>query len=448
MKIDGWLSTAAQAVPEHVALVAGDERLSYAELDARARGAARRLAGLGVSRGDQVALVLEPSAEYVVLIHGLVKLGAVVAPLDPRLTGPERDSMLSGLAPRLVLRDAAAQLDAPEASDVELDEQTETDDVHCVIHTSGSSARPKPVELTYGNHLWNAIGSGVRIGVAPTDLWLCCLPLHHIGGLAIVLRSALYRTGIVVDRFDPAAISDRLRSEPVTIASLVPTMLGRLIDAGADLASLRCILLGGGPAPQALVERALDVRAPVTPTYGLTEAASQVATMSPGEVRRKPGSVGPPILTTEVRIDDEDGAICVRGPTVAPQAVDAEGWLRTTDLGRLDEEGYLYVLGRSDDVIVSGGENVSPEEVEQVLLEHPAIVDAGVTAADDPEWQQAVLATVVLSDGADVSEAELREFCRERLAGFKVPKAIAFAPALPRNAQGKLLRRELGGKRD
>ena len=221
-------------------------------------------------------------------------------------------------------------------------------------------------------------------------------------------------------------------------------MLSRLLDAEVDVGALRCLLLGGGPAPQALIDRALEAGAPVTPTYGLTEAASQVATMSPGEVRSKPGSVGPPILTTEVRIAD-DGVICVRGPSVAPKVAGEEGWLRTNDVGRLDDDGYLYVLGRADEVILSGGENVSPEEVEDVLLEHPAVSDAGVAATDDPEWQQAVVARVVLGDGREVSEAELRDFCRERLAGFKVPKAIKFVTELPRNAQGKLLRRELGG---
>jgi len=371
-----------------------------------------------------------------------VKIGAVAAPLDPNLTDDERDGLVSGIAPRLVLRGPQEVLEA-KAAPVDLDESTETEDIHCVIHTSGSGGRPKPVELTYGNQLWNAVGSGVRIGVAPTDRWLCCLPLHHIGGLAIVMRSALYRTGIVLERFEPEPVKSRLTSEPVSIISLVPTMLTRLLDAGADLGALRCLLLGGAPAPQALVDRALDAGAPVTPTYGLTEAASQVATMSPGEASRKPGSVGPPILTTEIRIA-EDGVICVGGPSVAPGEVDDDGWMRTHDLGRLDDEGYLYVLGRSDDVIVSGGENVSPEEVERVLLEHPAVSDAGVGADEDPEWQQAVVASVVLSDGQQVDEAELREFCRGRLAGFKVPKAIRFVRELPRNAQGKLLRRELG----
>jgi O-succinylbenzoic acid--CoA ligase len=442
MKIDGWLSTAAEAVPEHVALIAGEESVSYGELDRRAADAARRLSGLGVGRGDRVVLVLEPSAEYVVLVHALVKVGAVAAPLDPRLTDAELEELAAALGPRLTVRDAREVLVAPEAADVDLDETMETESVHCVIHTSGSRGRPKPVELTYGNQLWNAIGSGVRIGVAPTDLWLCCLPLHHVGGLAIVMRSALYRTGLVLERFEPETIAKRLASDPVTIISLVPTMLSRLLDAGADLGALRCLLLGGGPSPQALVDRALDAGARVTPTYGLTETASQVATMSPGEAPERPGSVGPPILTTEVRIDD-DGVICVRGPSVAPGIADDHGWLRTNDVGRLDEDGYLYVLGRADEVIVTGGENVSPEEVEGVLLGHPAVVDAGVAAGEDPEWQQAVVASVVVTDGEEVTEAELREFCRERLAGFKVPKAITFVSELPRNAQGKLLRREL-----
>ena len=442
MKIDGWLSTAALAVPDHVALVSGDESLTYRELDERARTAARRLATLGVERGNRVALLLEPSVEYVVLLHSLVKLGAVVAPLDSRFTEKEVDALLEGLEPRLVIRDLGQVREASEAEGVDFDEDIETEQLHCVMHTSGSGGSPKPVELTYGNHLWNAIGSGVRIGVAPTDMWLCCLPLHHIGGLAIVLRSALYRTAIVLEPFAPDRIAKALVAQPVTIISLVPTMLARLLDAAADLAQLRCALVGGGPAPEPLVQRALSAGVRVTPTYGLTEAASQVTTMPPGEAGSKAGSSGPPILTTEVRIDD-GGRICVRGPSVAQDQLGEDGWLRTSDLGRLDEDGYLYVLGRHDEVIVSGGENVSPEEVERVLLEHPRVTDAGVAGVEDAEWQQAVVASVVLADGAQVSEEELRDFCRERLAGFKVPKSIAFVSELPRNEQGKLLRRDL-----
>jgi len=443
MKIESWLTATAAALPDQLALVAGDESLTYADLDRGARSAARRLASMGVERGDRVALLSGHSAEYVVILHALMKLGAVAVPLDRRLAEGELDELLGVLEPRLVLREPGESTEAAEATDVVLDEEIDLDAINCVIHTSGSGGRPKPVELTYGNQLWNAIGSGVRIGVAPTDRWLCCLPLHHIGGFAIVIRSALYRTGIVLEAFDPKAVASTIASEPVTVISVVPTMLARLLDEGAELDRLRCLLLGGGPCPPPLIERALDAGAPLSPTYGLTEACSQVATMAPGETRLKPGSAGPPILTTEVRIDDADGTILVRGPSVAPGTEGPDGWLRTNDLGRVDDEGYLYVLGRADEVIVSGGENISPEEVERVLLEHPAVADAGVTAEEHPEWQQTVVAHVVLRDGADVTVAELQGFCRERLAGFKAPKEIEFVAELPRNAQGKLLRRSL-----
>ena len=442
MKVDDWLAHAAEALPDRPALIAADRTMTFAELEAEARAAARRVAARGVGSGDRVAFVAEPTAATVVLLHGLTKLGAVAVPLDPRAPAADVDRLLAPIAPALVVEDPAEALSGPEGPQADLGAGFDTDGVHCLIHTSGTAGKPTAVELTYGNHLWSAIGAGVRIGVAPTDRWLCCMPLHHIGGLSIVLRCALYRIPIVLEPFDPAAVASALEHHGVTLVSLVPTMLSRLLDAEAPLARLRCAVIGGGPAPEALVERALDAGAPIAPTYGLTEAASQVATMPPGEVRERPGSSGPPILGTEIRVDDE-GRICVRGPTVAPGLAGADGWLVTGDLGRLDADGYLYVIGRADDVIVTGGKNVSPAEVEQVLLEHPAVADAAVHGREDPEWQQAVVASVVVADGGEVTEEELRLFCRERLAPHKVPKALTFVTALPRNAQGKLLRDRL-----
>jgi O-succinylbenzoic acid--CoA ligase len=269
------------------------------------------------------------------------------------------------------------------------------------------------------------------------------MPLHHIGGFAILVRGAVYRIAVELQSFDVESFGAAVSEHRATIVSLVPTMLSRLLDHGAPLEGLRCALLGGGPLPPALLERALGAGVPVAPTYGLTECASQVATMPPGEVRERPGSAGPPILTTELRIDD-DGVICVRGPSVAPGEVGEDGWLHTRDIGRLDEEGYLYVLGRVDDTIVTGGKNVAPAEVEQALLDHPGVADVAVHGRDDPEWQEAVVATVVLADGSDVGEEELRRFCRERLAPHKVPKSVSFVRELPRNSQGKLERDKLG----
>jgi O-succinylbenzoic acid--CoA ligase len=442
VRIDDWLARAAEGVPRQTALVAGDRALTFADLDRQATAAARQLAGLGVRRGDRVALPAQPSLDHAVLLHGMARLGAVAAPLDPAAPEAELEALLGPLEPRLVVLDPADALEAAE-HDALLGDYFDSEAPHSVIHTSGTSGPPKAVTLTYGNHLWNAVGSGVRIGVSPSDRWLCCMPLHHIGGFAILVRGALYRIAVELQPFETDAVAAALAERRATIVSLVPTMLARLLDAGAPLEHLRCVLLGGGPLPAPLLERALDAGVRVAPTYGLTECASQVATMAPGEVRERPGSAGPPILTTELRID-EDGLICVRGPSVAPGEAGPDGWLRTRDRGRLDEEGYLYVLGRADETIVTGGKNVAPAEVEAALLAHPAVADAAVYAREDPEWQEAVVATVVLAGPSAPSEEELREFCRERLAPHKVPKSVSFAPELPRNTQGKLQRDRLG----
>jgi O-succinylbenzoic acid--CoA ligase len=440
MKTENWLTRSAATTPDRVALVDGDDRLTLVGLERASCAFARQLATLGARRGARVALVLEPSARTVVLLHAVTKLGAVAVPLDPRLPDDELERRLAAVGASVVVRDPGEVEQAREA-DVVLERAIDLDAVHCVIHTSGTSGGAKPVELTYANHLWSAFGSAVRIGVEADDRWLCCLPLHHVGGLAIVLRSAIYGTAVVIERFEPVRVAEVIARERVTLASLVGTTLARLVAAGAELDRLRCALLGGGPVDAGVIERALAAGAPLAPTYGLTEAASQVTTLPPAQARLRPGSAGTPLLPTELRIDD--GTILVRGPTVAPGAAGPDGWLRTGDLGRLDEDGHLYVLGRADAVIVTGGENVSPEAVERVLLDHPAVADAAVNASADPEWQQAVVATVVARDDARPSAEELRRFCRERLAPFEVPKRFLFADSLPRDAQGKLRRGEL-----
>jgi len=439
MRTGDWLSRSAATVPGRLAVAAGAEELTFADLERRVRKAARQLAALGAAAGERTALVLEPSLDYVIFLHALVRLGAVAVPLDRALPERELEHRLERVRAGLVIRDPAEVADASPARD-RAERGIDLDAVHCVIHTSGTGGESKPVELTYGNHLWSALGSAARIGVDGEDRWLCSLPLHHVGGLAIVLRSAIYGSAVVLERFDPEAIRALIPARGVTLASLVGTTLARLLDAGAELDRLRCVLVGGGPVREDLIERALAAGAPIAPTYGLTEAASQVTTLPPGEAGRRPGSAGTPILPTEVRI--ADGAICVRGATVAPAAAGPDGWLRTGDLGRL-EDGHLYVLGRADDVIVTGGENVSPEEVERVLLAHPAVADFAVTGREDRRWQRAVVAVVVTRDGASADPEELREFCRSRLAPFAVPKQFRIVDRLPRDAQGKLRRREL-----
>ncbi len=441
MKISNWLSAAAAANPDRVALVDGDRRISYAELDHEASITARRLRALGVTSGARVATTLPAGAELVVLLHAAIRAGAALAPLDPNLPESKRAALLEPLAPALVIDDARQLSGAAEEADRGSPDEIDFDQALCVIHTSGSGGVPKPVTLTCANHLWSAVGSGMRIGMRPDDRWLCCLPMHHIGGLAIPIRCAIYGATAIIEPFEPAVTAATIGE--ATIVSVVATMLDRLLDHGIESRALRCALLGGGPAPASLIERAIEAGVPLAPTYGMTEACSQVTTLTPDELRRRPESAGRPIPGTKLTIDG-DGRIVVSGPTVAPAERDGAGRLRTGDLGRLDEDGYLYVLGRADEVIITGGENVSPEEVEQVIVGHPAVTDAAVFSRDDPQWQSAVVAAVVSREGSTVDVEQLRAYCRDRLPGYKVPKSFELVESLPRNSQGKLMRKQLG----
>jgi O-succinylbenzoic acid--CoA ligase len=440
MKLDDWLAQRSQSCPERTALVADGSDVTYAELEAEATWVARRLTAQGVRRGSIVAMTAHPRREQVVMIHALMKAGAVLLPLGPRLSPEERAAVVAEERPAVDLDDAG-ELTQNEA-DLPLLGEHDMDDVAARVMTSGSTGTPDPVDLTYGNFLWSAVGSAFNIGVEPEDRWLCCLPLSHISGLGIVMRSVIYGTTAVIhDGFDVDHVAAALEHDDISVVSLVTTMLVRLLEAGADLSGPRAILVGGGPVPEDPLEEALGRGATVVQTYGLTETCSQVTTLTPADARRKLGSAGRPLLTTHLRI--QDGEILVQGPTVAPACLEADGWLHTGDLGRIDEEGFLYVEDRIDDMIVTGGENVVPAEVEKVLMRHPEVADAAVVGRDDPEWQQAVTAIVVLEEGSEVSPDELRRHCAESLASYKVPKRVELAAALPRTPSGKLMRRAL-----
>jgi O-succinylbenzoic acid--CoA ligase len=305
--------------------------------------------------------------------------------------------------------------------------------------TSGTTGRPRAVDLTYGNFLFSAMGSAYNIGVDPSDRWLCCLPLSHVGGLSIVMRSVIYgTTAVLLSGFDVEEVSEALTAGGITLLSLVPTQLIRLLDAGADLWQPRAILIGGGPVPEDALRDAIARGATVVQTYGMTETCSQVTTLAPEFAESKLGSAGRPLLTSHVRIERDE--ILVQGPTVSRSALDADGWLHTGDTGYIDDEGFLYVTGRRGEVIVSGGENVMPAEVEDVLLSHPAVADAAVVGRPDPEWQEAVHALVVIAEGEESDAEELRDHCAASLSRFKVPKTVEFVERLPRTASGKLQR--------
>jgi o-succinylbenzoate---CoA ligase len=463
MQVEAWLQRAALAAPTVTALQTPDAQLSYAELACAARAGACELAERGAGPGERVAIALAPGLAFAQALHACLLLGAVAVPVDLRLTRSERARIVEGASvlveqPLRVLPQGAGESET-FAHGVTHD----LDAVCAVIHTSGTTSTPRPVELTYGNFLWSALGSAVALGVDPRERWLCALPLSHVGGLSILVRSAIYATTAHVhERFQTDSVLAALEEERITLVSLVSTTLARLLDAGLrEPPQLRCALTGGGPVPAALVQRAREAGVPVLETYGLTECCSQAATAplatvaaarsgrggAPGGFRLlgSPGDVGAgvPLFCTRTEIA-EDGEIVLSGPTVARCALSADGRLHTGDLGWIDEHGFLHVSGRKADTIVSGGENVAPSEVEAVLEACPGVLEAAVVGREDPQWGEAVTAIVVAAPGASVGESFLREHCSSRLAAFKVPKHVEFVTApLPRTRSGKLLRREL-----
>lgn len=441
MVVEAWLPRAASAHPGRTAIETPDARLTYSELHHAARSAAATLAEQGIGAGDWVALGLPPGVQFAVALHACLLLGAVSVPVDPRLT-PEERELVTARAELVVSR----PLEATVRPGAALPKTHDLAAGAIVVHTSGTSARPRAIELTYGNWLWSALGAALALGLDPEERWLCALPLAHVGGLSILVRSVIYGTTAVIhERFE----AERVLAELVdpagsTVVSLVATTLARLLEAGLEHPPrLRCALVGGMALPSELSRRARAAGVPVRHTYGLTEACSQVTTQPVGEAF-VPGAhstedAGVPLFCTQVKLAD-DGEILVRGPTVAPGSVAADGWLQTGDRGEL-QDGRLRVSGRKSNAIVTGGENVAPEEVEAVLAGHPAVAEALVTGRSDPEWGEAVVAVVVLRDGRGASASELRQHCGQHLASYKVPKHISLsAQPLPRNRTGKLVR--------
>ncbi len=442
MLIEGWLDRAARRAPGRMAIEAPGHRCTYEELAASARVAAAQLRELGAAPGERVAIALPAGFDFAVTLHACLLGGAVAVPVDLRLPAGERERIAAGAA---VVVDRPLELTAgrpaaaePVCHDLEA--------IAMIVHTSGTTASPRPVELSYANILWSALGSGVALGVDSCERWLCALPLSHVGGLSILLRSSIYATTAVIhERFETDRVLAALREHDVTLVSLVATTLGRLLDAGLERPpALRLALTGGGPVPGALVERARAAGVPVSLTYGLTETCSQVTTTPLAELSARPPSAGPPLFCTRLSIAT-DGEILVAGPTVAPSAALSDGWLATGDLGRLDGQGRLRVTGRKADTIVTGGENVAPAEVEAVLEAHPGVIEAAVLARADERWGEAVAAIVVARPGVTLEAQELRAHCARALAPFKVPKSFSIvSEPLPRTPSGKLLRRELG----
>jgi o-succinylbenzoate---CoA ligase len=483
----GDLGWRAALTPDAAAIETSSRTWTFAELHDRALRAAAYVGSAATRDAAPIALLLDGDAPFAAWFHGIALAGRTVLPLNLRLTteelaqqladarvqwllGRPGDARLAELVARMPrLRAQAAPpidaLPAPGGARPGAGAGGDADAVLAVLFTSGTSGRAKGACLTRANFLASAAAARERLGEVVAGRWLACMPLFHVGGLSILTRSLRFGGPVrLLPRFDAQEVSDQLDGGDVAGVSLVPTMLSRLLAWRGPRAAppgLRALLLGGAAAAPELLARARAAGYPVCPTYGLTEACSQVATAAPPAAGSATVLPMRPLDGTQLRIvrDGCDvapgtpGEILVRGATVmqgylhdreATERTLRDGWLHTGDIGCLDGDGGLRVLDRRDDLIVCGGENVYPAEIEAVLLEHPLVADAGVAAVPDADLGARVVAWVVAAAGTALDVEALRSHCRRRLAGFKQPREFRCVEVLPRNAAGKLLRRRLG----
>ncbi len=437
-----FLADALSSRPAGLALEDEAGRLTYRELASLAAETAREMRASGIGPGSVVGLEGALDRGTVTTLHAIWMTGASAAPLNQRWTEVEREVALELLNPTHLIRDPTLPARKPSVGFPfpGLEEGAEA----ARLLTSGTSGRPRVVRLSAGNLRANARASSERLGLKWSDRWLASLSLAHVGGLALATRAALLGSALVLrGAFEVSSFIELVGSGAFTHASLVPTMLHQVLEAWGDRGrpeSLRCLLIGGASAPERLVRSAVEAGFPVALTYGLTEASSQVATAPPAVVFEKPGTVGLPLPGLEVRLG-EGGELLVRGPTVTLGEAGVEGWLSTGDLAELDEDGDLWILGRQSDRIISGGVNVDPAEVEELLETHPDVVDAVVTGIPDVEWGEQVVAGVVTDRSQAGLEEELDRLVRSALSAAKRPRKIKVLRAVPRNPNGKVDRR-------
>jgi O-succinylbenzoic acid--CoA ligase len=454
---------AARELPDRIGIVAGGVEHSYGSLGGRVAALIGwwRERGLRGGSDERVALVAEPTMDTLLVLYSLIELGVTVVFIHPRLTPTEREWILADSRPDLVVANpsevppqtaATGDLDPAPAPAIDPERAL------AIIYTSGTTGRPKGAILSRRAFVAAADASARNLGWRDDDRWLLCMPAAHVGGLSIAIRTLLARRCLVLPRassapmrFDPELVARTIADSSVSLVSFVPTMLRKMMDRPGGWApppSLRAILLGGAAAPPSLLYEAADRLLPILTTYGLTEACSQVTSQAFGTVPSPDEGSGAPVHGVSVRIAEDE--IQVRGPTLMsgyfpvgahPSPVSADGWLQTGDLGRLDEQGRLHVQSRRRDLIVTGGENVYPAEVEGALEQMPGVRASCVFGVPDETWG-AIVAAAVVAD-PQVDEAAIAGWLATRLAPHKLPRRIALVPQLPTNAAGKVVRAEV-----
>jgi fatty-acyl-CoA synthase len=462
-----WLQDTARRTPARVAIDFAGREVTYAELERRSDALAAAFVARGLRRGDRVATLTGNSPEHVVVFFACAKAGLLLVPLNWRLAAPELRYQLGDSEPSLFLvEDDYAELAqatghafealAPPEDGAPFDgADVGDDDGLLLIYTSGTTGKPKGAVLTHANCFWTNLSLDLATPMARDDVVLQVLPQFHCGGWNVQPLLAWWKGAkVVLERsFEPARALALLAEKHVTTIMGVPAIYLFLAQehgfADADLSSLRLAVVGGAPMPEELLRawRARGVE--IVQGYGLTEAAPNVLCLPPEDAMQKMGYAGKAYAFVDVRLSDES-ELLVRGPNVFPgywrnpeatAAAFADGWLRTGDVAEADDEGYFRIRGRLKDMYISGGENVYPAEVESVLHEHAAVVDAAVVGVDDERWGEVGVAFVVAAEA--VAADELLAFCRERLAHYKVPKRVRFVDALPMSAMNKVLKDEL-----
>lgn len=474
-QIPNFLLERVRLTPNRIAIATDGDEITFKDLHDRVINLAYKLHHCGIKDGSHVSVLMNNSVEFIEVVYALHYIGATSILLNLRLSDDEIVYQLENSDSEFLIVAKSNKMKIPEnikllnrnemencgSKEFPIKSNFDGDKIATMMYTSGTTGFPKAVLQTYFNHWSSAIASVLNLGLDHKDVWLVCLPMFHVGGLSTVYKSAIYGMKIVLtNKADAHTINDCVKKHNVTILSVVTKVLNDLltiVEGTNDLNSVRAALLGGGPAPLPLLQKARALNVPVYQTYGMTETCSQIATLSPEHMLSKIGSAGKALFgcTLEIRDDHrtclpkEVGEIVVKGPNVSKgyyklaKLSDSSEYLYTGDLGYVDEDGFLFVVDRRSDLIISGGENIYPAEIESVLLSHPDIIEAGVTGKEDPNWGKVPVGFVVSKSSNPPSQEELIEYCRDKIAGYKIPKEIFYVDNLPRNATNKLVRREL-----